>query len=278
MGKAIISGERTNVDVSVDSSLKMTDTSSGLSIARGNVTGQTFIHEFGNAPDFDTDDLIVTVWDGADDAKTNQMKYVYSTTADIDSISSNKVADTGTIRIEGLGAGYIPVTQTVTLSGTSKVSLTTTLIRVFKMTNTSTTSNVGYIYCYVTTAITSGVPNVGSYVRGIIRPLNNQTLMAIFTVPAGKTGYMSDWYSSTAGANKTSNYIITLRARPFGETFQVKHISSMSDTAAGYIQYTYQQPEVFTEKTDVEMQAQITAAGITEATVTAGFDVVIVDN
>ncbi len=55
------------VKVSHDGFLSTIDNSNGLSIARGNVSGLSFIHKFGNAPDFDSGDNIVSIWDGADD-------------------------------------------------------------------------------------------------------------------------------------------------------------------------------------------------------------------
>ena len=40
--------------------------------------------------------------------------------------------------------------------------------------------------------------------------------MALYTIPAGKTGYLTRGYASTAGANKSTNYIIKYFAREVG--------------------------------------------------------------
>ena len=93
--------------------LRVTDAESGLAIAKNDVTGHTFIHKFGRAPDFDTGDGDVTVWDGANDALTNEMQYNYSTTAIIDSIASSDNGDTQAIEIQGLDADYALTLQTV---------------------------------------------------------------------------------------------------------------------------------------------------------------------
>jgi hypothetical protein len=111
-----------------------------------------------------------------------------------------------------------------------------------------------------------------------MQPGNNQTLMAVYTIPDGKTGYMRDWYASVAGANKTTNYIMELRARPTGKVFQLKHKSSLSDDGTSYIQHKYEEPEVFAARTDIEMRCQLTASGATAAAVSAGFDIVLVDD
>jgi hypothetical protein len=274
MGKVRISGEDTNIDIS-GGGLK---TDNGVGVASGDYAGESIIHKFGATEDFDTGDGFVTIWDGADDAGIDAMNYTYSTTCNIDSISSNSTSDTGTIEIQGLGTGFSEVTQTVTLSGTSKVALATTLMRVFRMKNTITTSNVGHVYCYVTTAITSGVPNVSSYVRAVIQPTLNQTLMAVYTIPAGKTGYMKNFFFGEGGAQRSTNYVIDLKARKENECFQLKHRAALSDTGTGYVQHNYEIPQKFVEKTDIEMTGKVTAAAITGAVVVAGFELLLKDN
>lgn len=272
------SGNTKGVQVTEDGFLSIENNSSGLAIAEGKVTGKTFIHKFGNAHDFDTTDGIVTVWDGADDADIAQMTYVYSTTNDIDSVSSSSTSDTFEVTVEGLDLDYNVVTQTVTLSGQTRVALITPLLRIYRMVNTNSTDNVGHVYCFVNTALSSGVPTDTTKVRAVMQPGNNQTLMAVYTIPAGKTGYVRDWYASTAGANKNSNYSIELRARPVNSVFQLKHISALSDNGSSYIKHAYTEPEVFQEKTDIEMRTAVLAVGATGASMAAGFDIILVDN
>ena len=107
--------------------------SNGLDIAKGNVTGHTYYHKFGLAPDFDTEDNAVDVWDGANDGLHNLMTHTYSTTADIDSLSSSNNGDTQTIVVEGLDTNWNYVTQTLTLTGNTRKALSTDLIRVFRV-------------------------------------------------------------------------------------------------------------------------------------------------
>jgi hypothetical protein len=272
-------GDIQSVNVTEDGDLTISNNSSGLSIAEGNVSGKSFIHKFGNAPDFDTTDSVITIWDGADDAAIDQMNYVYSTTDNIDSISSSSAADTQDIEISGLDINYEEVTQTITLTGQALVALPTSLLRVFRMANVSASDNLGHIYCYVNGTITGGVPDVSSDVRAVMQPLNNQTLMALYTVPLNKTAYLRDWFASTAGGNKNSAYVIDLRSRFVNGVFQLKHRSSLSDSGTSYIQHKYDEPEVFTEKTDIEMRVEsIASPAAVEISVSAGFDIVLKDN
>jgi len=266
-----------NAAVTQNGALKISDNSSGLSIAKGDVVGTTFIHKFGAAPDFDVSDGFVSVWDGAEDAVVwEKMVYTYSATADIDSISSENNGDTQDIEIQGLDTNYDLVTQTITLTGQTPANLTTNLIRVFRLRDVGATDNAGHVFCYVSGGtVTLGVPQVAADIRAIIQPGNNQTLMALYTVPNGHTGYMRDWYASTAGAKRDSQHSVELRARPFGQVFQLKHLSNISVTGTSYVQHQYEEPEVFVAKTDIEMRMD-TDTDI--AGVSAGFDIVLVSD
>jgi hypothetical protein len=285
--KSVLTGEDptgifNTVSTTVDGDLKISNQSSGLSIAKGDVTGATFIHKFGEAPDFDSGDGAVTVWDGANDSLFSgspPMVYTYSTSADIGTISSSSAGDTVDIEIQGLDTNYDIVTQTVTLTGQADALLPTNLIRVFRMKNIGSTDLVGIIYLRTNgSGQTTGVPNTANTVRAIINNGNNQTLMSIYTIPNGKTGYMRDWYAAQAGANRSSGYKIRLRAMPFGQVFQLKHTSAITENGSSYIQHQYEEPEVFEEKTDIEMTVATTDSPITGADVSAGFDMVLIDN
>jgi hypothetical protein len=266
-----------NVKCDEDGHLSVHNRGDGLSIAQGAITGNTFVHKFGNAPDFDTADGYVTVWDGAEDGEPYEnMVYDYSTTADIDYISAEDNGDTQDVEIQGLDANYDLVTQTKTLAGNTPVELDTYLIRVFRMKNVGTTDLANHVFCYVSGGtVTAGVPQVGADVRAVVHNGNNQTEMAVYTIPAGKTGYMRDWYASTAGAKRDSSHSIRVIARPFSQVFQLKHTANIDVNGTSYIKHNYTEPEVFTEKTDIEIRVN-TDQDI--ASVAAGFDIVLVDN
>lgn len=271
-------GEFKNVKTTIDGYLAISDISSGLSIAQGNVTGVSFVHKFGNAPDFDTSDGDVTIWGAAEDgAAWELMQYIYSTAADIDSISSSNGADNQEITIQGLDTNYELVSQTITLAGQARVPLSTNLIRVFRAFNNSSTAFAGHVIIYENTTLAGGIPVDNTKIRLVIDPIHQQTLMAVYTIPAGYTGYMRDWYAATAGASKNSNYSITLRAREFGKVFRTKHFSALSDNGTSAYIHKYEEPEIFHEKTDIEMRAAALAVGATGVSISAGFDIVLVE-
>jgi hypothetical protein len=273
-----------NIEATKSGNLKVANVEDGLSIAKGDVTGTTFVHKFGQAPDFDYGDGEVAVWGGADDAGLNQMVYVWSTTAAIDTISSSNAGDTQDVKLQGLDANLELVEQTATLNGQAKVTLTTPLIRIFRGKNDNAVDFAGHIYAYEDTAISGGVPVDTTKVRMVIHEANNQTLLALYTVPIDKTAYMRDWYASTAGASKSSQYIIRLWAREYDtgtsswKVWQLKHISSISDIGTSDKQHLYDDPEKFKGGVDLMMTAEATATGATGASISAGFDIVLVDD
>jgi len=254
----------------------------GLQIAKGEITGTTYVHKFGQAPDFDTADGEITVWDGADDGSTNAMVYTYSSTADIGLMSSSAAGDGQTVEVQGLLDDGTLSTQTFTLNGTTDVDLSATgtnFERVFRLKNTGATDFAGDVYLRTDgSAQTGGVPDTANTVRLKARNGNNQTLMAIYTIPTGKTGYMTGFYASTEGAKKTAIYDIRLYARPSGGVFQLKNAQDLSDEATSRFQHFYQVPQKFDAGTDLEMRAEIHTAAVTVAGIMAGFDLTLVDD
>ena len=266
------------INATEDGDLTISDNSSGLAIAEGNVTGKTFIHKFGFAADFDTADGLVTVWDGANDSLLGggAMNYTYSSSADIDTISSSDNGDTQIIEIHGLDNTFTEVIQTKTLTGQTDAILDTPLRRVYRMVNRGSTDLAGVVYLRTNgSAQGSGVPSVANTVRAIINNGNNQTLMAVYTIPLGKTGYLRSWYASLSGAKKTSVHVVHLDARPDGEVFQLKHVSSLIAVGTSNNQHQYIEPEIFPAKTDIEMQSN---SDEDTAAISAGFDIVLVDD
>jgi len=280
--KSILSGEDEdnvfqNVKTTRDGALTITDNSNGLAISEGLVTGKSPLHKFGIAPDFDTSDLVVTIWDGADDAGIDQMEYIFSTTDDIDSLISTDNTDAVDIVVIGLDINYNEIEQTIALTGQVRAPLTTPLLRVYRMYNDGAVDLGGVVSCYVDGPVSSGVVNNSADVRALIRPPNNQTLMAVYTVPAGKTAYLREWYGNIAGSKKTSNYIFTLRVRVFGKIFRTVHVSALSDSGTSYIQHLFEEPPIALEKSDILLTCELTEV-VTGAGVAAGFDIVLVDD
>jgi len=247
-----------------------------LEIAKGNITGHSFIHKFGNAPDFDTGDGAVDIWDGANDDGSDLMSYTYSATANIDSLSSSNDADIQDIEVQGLDSNFNIVVQTITLTGQTRVALTTDLIRVFRLKNVGSVNLVGVCYCFVNVATTGGVPNTLGNIRAQISNGNNQTLMALFTIPNDTVGYLDSFGANSSGVRKSSAYQVDLFARPFGQVFQLKHRRAFDDSISSGTEKEYDVPERFTAKTDLVIRVNALTAAVTEANISASFDLILV--
>ena len=100
-----------------------------LQVAKGLVPGTTGLFKFGFNADIDQTEE--TVWDAGG-------LYTYPASALAMTIVSSNANDTSagtgarTVRVIGLDANYAEVTQTVSLNGTTTVSIPTSLIRVYR--------------------------------------------------------------------------------------------------------------------------------------------------
>jgi hypothetical protein len=194
-----------NIESIDDGVLKISNQSDGLAISEGIVQGKGYEHKFGAAGGINSADPLVDLWDGKTVEGINS--YTYSTTADIDSLSSSSAGDTQSIVVTGLDANFEELTQTVILTGQARVAIPIPFIRLFRMYNDDTTDFAGDVYGYVNGAITAGVPNVLADIRAVIAVGNNQTLMVVYTIPAGKTGYVRNftWKPGQSNTKTTTN-------------------------------------------------------------------------
>lgn len=234
-----------------------------LQMARGLVQGHKTLFKFGNNPD--CNGSLETIW-------SHSSLYVYPTAATAMKVSSTSAADNGTgsgartVLVGGLDADYNEVTETVTLTGQTPVLTTTVFIRVFRayvVTAGVNNTAAGIIYIGDGT-VTAGVP---ATVYAEIPLGENQTLMAMWTVPAGYTFYM---YRGTfsAASNNTAQYVLgKFMVRPFGGVFRnAADVTANSNVTP----YDFEIPLAVPEKADIE--ARIIALSGTNFYVTASFE------
>ena len=238
-----------------------------LAIAAGRISGHSAVNKFG-ANSAVASGTTEDVWDGS-------ALYTFPATADITHL--RQAVDQAAMRsqvveVQGLDTNYAAVTQNVTLDAantTTAVALGTALRRVFRMkvlANVVTTQNVE-------------LRNVGGGTTyALILAGNNQTLMAIYTVPAGKTAYMTNFYGtiikSTANAPDSVDFRLWVADRANSYEFQIKHAQGAPLTAGG-VRHNWNPYFKVTEKSDIKIAA--TASGGI-ANVNAGFDLILVDN
>lgn len=224
-----------------------------LAVTMGKIGGFSWIDKFGVNLDIAT---------GPEDIWEAGGIYTYDAdgTAPIVSLISSDAADTQPIEVQGLDIDGNLVTQTINLTGTTRVALDTPLWRVFRMGNVGTVDIAGMVYCYVGTG---GVPVLGD-TRAIIDNGHNQTLMALYTVPAGKVGFIM---RGEIGLQFTSNVPSLTEylhghyeSRQYGKVFRVAKSVSLPVTSNPY-QDERPFPDPVPGKTDIRMRViEVTAA------------------
>jgi len=219
-----------------------------LQVARGMITGHKSLFKFGNNPD--VNGSLETIWSGS-------TLYVYPSAAIQMSVSSSSVDDaaagTGarTVSVQGLDADYNEIAETVTLNGQNAVTTTNSFLRVFRafvITAGSTNTAQGTIYIGTGT-VTGGVP---ATVYAEIALGENQTTMAVWTVPANYTLYLYRG-TFTATSNNASHSILgKFMIRPLGGVFRNAADVTVNN---GAVPYDFEVPLAIPEKTDIEARA-----------------------
>lgn len=242
-----------------------------LNISRGKVPGFFVIHKFGRNPQIDTNTDPEDIWDGGG-------IWVAPTQARIHQIVSSSAEDgagalTGalTLRILALDSKYKRVQEDLTLNGQSNVSTVrayTMIYRILILTAGSNGSNVGTI---TATADTDGT------VTAQINPTNNQTGMAIYQIPSNMKGYMTNFYGSLADSGGIgANVDLQMLVQPYNGVFQVKQFHGLVAAGSAHFNHIFPVHFPLDALSTVKMQAKTTSANA--AVVSAGFDLIIVDD
>jgi hypothetical protein len=238
-----------------------------LQVQRGKLVGYSSISMFGRNADIDTaqDE---DVWDGGGD-------YIFLASAETHTIQSDDSADTSTgsgarsIVIEGLDGNYNELSASVTMSGTGSVLTTASFLRVHRM----FVNGAGA--CGFNAGSISAFANSSSVITSIISACNNQSMQAIFTVPASKTGYILVYYFDINKKVVTGAADVDLLIRPPGQVFQVKHHAAGNAAGTSHFEHVFGVPFVVDEKSDLRMRAGVT---VNSTDVTAGFDMILINN
>lgn len=271
MGDSIIDGNGSGNEVSVTSDKELSIVDPFLEISRGKLTGKSHINKFGRNPHIEVS-VKEDIWDVGG-------FYTFLTSAETIQISSSSAADTHTtgigartIAISGLDANYAEITETINLSGTTAVFTGFEYLRLNRMYTIQTGGseiNIGSI-----NAIGSGT----SIPQARISPEEGQTLMAIYTIPSGVTGFVTNYSASfdEGGAGVNPNLVdVDLKIRSFGNGFRVNNHQGLISTGTTSFQHVFNPPIPLDEKTDVLVQAIPTIDG---TDLHAGFDIILVDN
>lgn len=235
---------------------------SNIPIAAGEVDGYADVHKFGMI-DGSIGTNWTTIWSAADVVGT--ILYPWDTAAGTLSVVSTEDDDADgdvgahSIVVEGLDADYNPVSESFTLSGETETAEGSVVFhRVNRAYITEGNTNVGKIQ----------IKNGTTLVAEIAEEMG-QTQMCVYTIPAGKTGYLTRLATSSS---KNISTIVSLFQRPYQKTF-VRTASAIALYQNNQT-ITYDIPLRFPEKTDLDLRQKGSANNV----LAADFNIILVDN
>ena len=230
-----------------------------INVARGKLRNAFHVHKFGRntAP---ANGVEETVWDGS-------TLYPWATwqTGGADNVylkSSATGDESKTIFIQGLDADFNVQSETVTLDATDSttgVASANTYVRLFRMYNTGNTAFAGNVGAHYGSA-------TGTLVAQVLIG-QEQTLMAVYTVPAGHTAYLMKYdFSGSANAAIASRLLF---CEPNG-VFRIQHSGAVY---GGQYDYKFDIPITIPEKTDIDLRLTASTGG---AVLGANFNLLVV--
>ena len=235
--------------------LDNSDLAERINIARGQVLNTSHIHKFGAVPAM-SQNQTGTIWDVSDTV------YPWATwaTPGVLTIPAVNAADNGAkVIVYGLDQYYDMIEEEFTLSSAGTVTGTKTFSRVYRAYYYDNTTNTGNI----------NIQRSGTTVARITAG-KAQTLMAVYTVPAGYTGYLTQGTTSIQyGGDST----IDMFVRYYGQSsFRIGHSGEVAGTGMPY-HYEFSVPIVIPEKSDIDVRASVRS---NNARVTAAFDIILI--
>jgi len=225
-----------------------------LQLSRGQIPGHSFRHVIGEVPSM-SNNQSGSLWD------VNDTLYPWSAFDTPGTLSvtraSTEDADKNVI-INGLDADFNEITETVVLTAASGNTTTNTFARVYTARMNGTSENVGNV------TITRAGTTVARINAGV-----GQTIMGVYTVPAGYTAYLTQGVmtiQNTADATGKFYY------RIFGDRFIIGHLF---EVASSEYLYSFTCPLRLPQKTDIDVRASVRT---NNAKVTSAFDMILIKN
>jgi len=237
-----------------------------LAVAKGDFTGYSKISKFGRNPGVKSADY-ESIWDGSN-------LYPWPTAAETLNVVSDDTDDSSsgtgarTVEIEGLDTNWAVITETVTMNGTTNVTTTNSFLRVYRarvVTAGSTGTNEGTI-TFTNTSSSNVIAQISVDNSGF-----GQTLMAIYTIPAGKSGYL---ISLDFSSSKDNEHTFRLLSRDNAVADAAWNTKEFANARGGFNQFRKYGINKYTEKTDIDFQAIASAS----SAASGGFELILIDN
>jgi hypothetical protein len=225
-----------------------------LQVARGQIDGHTGLEIFGYSAAIGST-AQGPMWEGQ--TQSGGLYTPPSSAAPLVLVSTS-VSDTSalSVRIEGCGANFVALSETIPMNGTTNVTTTNSFLRINAMYVTNGT-NVGVI-----------TAKISSTTYAQINASVGQTQMSIYTVPAGYTFYLS-YVQYDAAIGFTSSAYMT------SQQYNKDNVSGATTITQQTVFVQKQEvpftvPVVHTEKSDMQFCVKASSGGPLSASVYAG--------
>ena len=242
-------------------------TEQNINIARGVIRGTTVIHKFGRNPNIGG--IPETVWEQGG-------VYTYLTVASTIYVSGADAQDgaagTGarTVTVQGLDADYNAIEETLTVDGAVSTQSFLRVYRAFVASAGSLQTNKGNVL--ISTGASGGgtvLAKIATIGTGTVFG-QGQTNLALYTIPAGTTGFLTNWNIGVGAYNDAVTANLYTREVGNGLIFRTRDVM---DVPGGLHQRIYQVPFALPEKTDIEVRA-IASTG---TNISSTFDILLYD-
>jgi len=221
----------------------------GVSIANGSLNDFSSVNVSGLLPSVDIETAPADVW------YTGGV-YSFSTDAVAYYISSSDGADDQLVRVDGLDENWEEQSLNVTLNGQTKTVIPGTWRRLNFAENEGATGVNGDIYFYEDDTVVAGVPQTHSKIKAVGTSEFQLYGNAIYTIPAGKTGFITTAFSNIGPKKSTpsedKSAILNLLARRPGKTFGLVAMR-VANKYESTVFHNFWPPYKVEEKTDLKI-------------------------
>ena len=242
-----------------------------LEVRAGRVPGVSIVDIFGRNPDIDSGSGFEDIWNGGGEY-TGLNSVVAETISIVSSNAADNIAGIGarTMRLDGLDANYLEISEEITLTGTTPVLTVQSFIRCSFSVVLTAGSNGGPVGD-VTASQSTTVANVF-----FTMPIDsNRTMVAAYTVPAGKTAYIDNTFATLAKKGAASSEVKG-RVRQLGGVFQTAEWFAVNSTGSSYVYRNFENlSRAIPEKSDIVFSAD---SSTNDVGIAAGFSMIIQDN
>ena len=208
---------------------------------------------------WDKDDTLYP-WSAWDTAGTVVLT---SSSTEDDEDKGGGVEGTGAHRVTviGLDENYNQIEEELITNGTSTRTSTKSFKRIFRAYVSAGATNIGTI------SISRGGTDVA-----VIRATNGQTLMSVYTIPAGYIGYL---YKGTASIEKSGDATVNMFIKKNdSNAFRIAHTFELQGTGGQYMN-EFAFPPTLAPMTDIDVRASMRS---NNSRITAAFDLLLVED